>query len=104
MHLAIVDPGVGTERDILLAECDGHMLSWRRITACSPSYSKPAPIRRSYKLDMSKAGKRWTCRRRAPRFTVATYLRPIAAELAAGRITVQDIGTPNAGLDARVDR
>jgi S-adenosylmethionine hydrolase len=25
VHLAIVDPGVGTERDILVAECDGHV-------------------------------------------------------------------------------
>ncbi|MBT8091718.1 MAG: SAM-dependent chlorinase/fluorinase, partial [Gammaproteobacteria bacterium] len=25
VHVAIVDPGVGTERDILLAECDDHV-------------------------------------------------------------------------------
>ena len=25
VHLAIVDPGVGTERDILVAVCDGHL-------------------------------------------------------------------------------
>ena len=25
VHLAIVDPGVGTEREILVVECDGHI-------------------------------------------------------------------------------
>ena len=25
VHVAIVDPGVGTERDILVAECEGHV-------------------------------------------------------------------------------
>ena len=62
VHLAIVDPGVGTERDILIAEVDGHVFiapdngllgqlldtaesssSWSRAGRRPCDYLQPAP-------------------------------------------------------------
>ena len=39
VHLAIVDPGVGTERDILIVDYDGHWFLTSRRSAVSASNS-----------------------------------------------------------------
>ncbi|MDA0680663.1 MAG: SAM-dependent chlorinase/fluorinase [Proteobacteria bacterium] len=87
VHVAIVDPGVGTEREILLALKDGHLFM-------APDNGLLAPILevadKVYKLNHDAltvigAG--------VPSLTFhgRDIFAPIAAELAAGRIGIDDI-------------
>ena len=92
VHLAIVDPGVGTERDILIAECDGHIfmapdngLLAQLFDTCNHP--------QVYKLDMSKLAS-LDLPEPSATFHGRDIFAPIAAELAAGRIETREIGTP----------
>jgi len=92
VHLAIVDPGVGTERDILIAECDGHIfmapdngLLAQLFDTCNDP--------QVYKLDMSKLAS-LDLPEPSATFHGRDIFAPIAAELAAGRIETREIGTP----------
>ena len=91
VHLAIVDPGVGTERDILVAACDGHMfmapdngLLAQLFDACD------AP--QVFRLDTD----RLELPEPSATFHGRDVFAPVAAELAAGRKTIDDIATPTA--------
>ena len=90
VHLAIVDPGVGTERDILLAECDGHVFMAPDNGLLAQLFDSCAAPR-VYKLDNSKLGS-LSLPVPSATFHGRDIFAPIAAELAAGRITVQDLG------------
>ena len=91
VHLAIVDPGVGTERDILIAESGGHIfmapdngLLAQLFDSCKdPVVSK---------LELDKLG---TLDLPTPSATFhgRDIFAPVAAELAAGRLSIDDIGT-----------
>ncbi len=92
VHLAIVDPGVGTERDILIAEYDHHifMAPDNGLLARMLDNADEASV---FKLDLGAL----------PRLNIPTpsmtfhgrdIFAPIAAELAAGTTTPVAIGTP----------
>jgi len=92
VHLAIVDPGVGTERDIILAECGGHCfmapdngLLAQVLDACD------AP--RVYRLDPARLE---PLQLPAPSATFhgRDIFAPVAAEIASGRRTIEEIGEP----------
>lgn len=90
IHMAIVDPGVGTEREILVAKCDGHVF-------IAPDNGLLAPL-----LDHAKNPSVWQLD--VDRLTAlnlpppsATFhgrdiFAPVAAELAAGRLSLTAIG------------
>jgi S-adenosylmethionine hydrolase len=88
VHIAIVDPGVGTEREILLVEKDGHLFM-------APDNGLLAPI-------LEGAERICTLRHDgltgfgvdAPSLTFhgRDIFAPLAAELAAGRISIDTIG------------
>jgi S-adenosylmethionine hydrolase len=88
IHLAIVDPGVGTERDILIVESDGHtfmapdngLLGHLLDTAASANV---------FRLDMA----RLELPEPSATFHGRDIFAPVAADLAAGRITVSDVAT-----------
>jgi S-adenosylmethionine hydrolase len=88
IHLAIVDPGVGTERDILIVEYDGHtfmapdngLLGQLLDTAATASV---------YRLDME----RLDLPEPSATFHGRDIFAPVAADLAAGRLTVGDVAT-----------
>lgn len=88
VHVAIVDPGVGTEREILLAMKDGHLFM-------APDNGLLAPVLevadRICKLDPDALAKIGVG---TPSLTFhgRDIFAPIAAELAAGRIDIDDIG------------
>ena len=91
VHLAIVDPGVGTEWDILLAACDGHLfmapdngLLAQLLDACDDP--------EVYRLDDGKLA-RLQLPEPSATFHGRDIFAPIAAELAAGRLTLDAIGT-----------
>ena len=92
VHVAIVDPGVGTERDILLAHCDGHAfmapdngLLAQLFDMCS----KPEV----YRLDLDRLGG-LDLPPPSATFHGRDIFAPLAAELAAGRIAIADIASP----------
>lgn len=92
VHMAIVDPGVGTERDILIAEVDGHvfiapdngLLGQLLDSAESPRVFK-LDARKLEALDLPIA---------SATFHGRDIFAPVAAEIAAGRVSVDDIGEP----------
>ena len=102
MHLAIVDPGVGTERDILVVEYDGHVFM-------APDNGLLAQLLDSaddpqvFRLDMSRLDALHLPTPSAT-FHGRDIFAPVAAEIAAGRVRVEDIGDTHRRLDARLDR
>ena len=88
IHLAIVDPGVGTERDILIVESDGHtfmapdngLLGHLLDTAASATVFRLDTAR----LDLPEP---------SATFHGRDIFAPVAADLAAGRIRVSDVAT-----------
>mgnify|MGYP001817960312 FL=1 len=86
IHLAIVDPGVGTERDILLVECEGHiflapdngLLAQVLDTCESP---------RVYRLDTQNLD----LPQPSATFHGRDIFAPVAADLASGRLEVRAI-------------
>ena len=92
VHLAIVDPGVGTERDILLAECDGHVFM-------APDNGLLAQLLRSPDdAQVWQAGHVTLASLDLPTPSATFHGRdifaPVAAELAAGRIAPSASATP----------
>ena len=92
VHMAIVDPGVGTERDILLAEVDGHIFIAPDNGLLGPLLD-PIESPSVFKLD---AGRTRSLHLKTPSATFhgRDIFAPVAAELAAGRTSVDDIGVP----------
>ncbi len=91
VHVAIVDPGVGTERNILMAECDGHLF-------IAPDNGLLARLLGQhdatlYLLD-DKAIETLGLGRPSSTFHGRDIFAPVAAELASGRVTMADIGIP----------
>ena len=88
VHIAIVDPGVGTERAILLAAKDGHVFM-------APDNGLLAPIlevaERVLRLD-NDVLYRFGIDAPSLTFHGRDIFAPLAAELAAGNIALDDIG------------
>lgn len=91
VHLAIVDPGVGTDRDILIIEYDHHyfMAPDNGLLARMLDAADDAAV---FKLDFA-ALDRLGIAEPSMTFHGRDIFAPIAAELAAGRITPVEIGT-----------
>lgn len=88
IHLGIVDPGVGTERDILVAEIDGHLFIAPDNGLLATLLPRANSIR---KLDLEGlAGLHLP----APSSTFhgRDIFAPVAAELAAGNVLPEDTG------------
>jgi len=92
VHIAIVDPGVGTERDILLVDYDHHyfMAPDNGLLAHMLDAADGAMV---FKLDMD-ALERLDILTPSTTFHGRDIFAPIAAELAAGRTTPVCIGKP----------
>jgi len=92
VHLAIVDPGVGTERDILIVEADGHVFI-APDNGLLGQLLDGADSPRVFRLIASKTR---ALHLQAPSATFhgRDIFAPVAAEIAAGRVTVDDIGEP----------
>jgi len=91
VHLAIVDPGVGTERDILLVEHDHHYFMAPDNGLLAPMLDS-AEDAKVFKLDMG-ALQRLHISTPSNTFHGRDIFAPVAAELAAGRTTPVSIGT-----------
>ena len=92
VHLAIVDPGVGTEREILMVEQDGHYFlapDNGLLGRLLDQTDKPL----AYHLDTMSLAK-LSIENPSTTFHGRDIFAPIAAEIAAGRITFAEIGRP----------
>jgi len=89
VHMAIVDPGVGTERDVLLVIKDGHLFIApdNGLLALLAEGAERVCKLNEDALDKIGLG--------APSLTFhgRDMFAPLAADLAAGKISVDDIGT-----------
>ena len=90
VHVAIVDPGVGTEREIIMVEHDGHLFM-APDNGLLASILDAAAGRSVYRLETE----------RLPNLGIGTpsltfhgrdIFAPVAAEIAAGRLQLPDIG------------
>ena len=91
VHVAIVDPGVGTEREIILVEHDRHLFIAPDNGLLDPVISlseQPTVIQ----LELEKLG-HIHASDPSPTFHGRDIFAPIAAELAAGRIEAADMGS-----------
>jgi len=92
VHVAIVDPGVGTEREILLVKYDDHVF----IAPDNGLLGKlldDADDAAIYHLDPSQLAS-LGIENPSATFHGRDIFAPLAAELAAGRIHVEDVGKP----------
>jgi hypothetical protein len=91
VHIAVVDPGVGTSRDIIAVEADGHLFLAPDNGLLAPivARTKAALVHR---LDVEPARVRFSLGTPSATFHGRDIFAPLAAELAAGRARIQDLG------------
>lgn len=88
IHVAIVDPGVGTERQIIIAEYDGHVFMAPDNGLLAPVLEKSDVV---YQLVFDKL-QSLRLSAPSPTFHGRDIFAPVAAEMAAGRIRPAEIG------------
>jgi S-adenosyl-L-methionine hydrolase (adenosine-forming) len=92
VHVAVVDPGVGTARDIIVVAAGGHAF-------LAPDNGLLAPVvarndsASVYRLDTAKAIARFKLPAPSATFHGRDIFAPIGAELAAGRVTPAELGS-----------
>ncbi len=91
VHVAIVDPGVGTERDILVVEHAGHVFM-APDNGLLAQLLDNADGARVFRLDMTKI-ERLQLPAASATFHGRDIFAPVAAEIAAGRLTAEETGT-----------
>ena len=91
VHVAIVDPGVGTERDILVVEYAGHVFM-APDNGLLAQLLDNADGARIFRLDTAKI-ERLQLPVASATFHGRDIFAPIAAEIAAGRLTAAQTGT-----------
>lgn len=91
VHIGVVDPGVGTSRDIIGIEADGHafLAPDNGLLAPIVGRAKHAAIRR---VDLSSVRKRFGLATPSATFHGRDIFAPLAAEIAAGRAQLSDLG------------
>jgi hypothetical protein len=92
VHMAIVDPGVGTERDILIVEADGHVFI-APDNGLLGQLLDHVESPRIFKLDADKT-KALELEAPSATFHGRDIFAPVAAEIAAGHVSVDDVGEP----------
>jgi len=92
IHVAVVDPGVGTQRNIVAVEFDGH------IFLAPDNGLLPTILENSTKFRAWRLSEQWRAGRNWPQpsntFHGRDIFAPLAAELATGQIKPADIGPP----------
>jgi S-adenosyl-L-methionine hydrolase (adenosine-forming) len=90
VHVAVVDPGVGTSRDIIAVEAGGHCFLAPDNGLLAPLVSRTSGARivRLMPAPLARLG----VNRPSATFHGRDILAPVAAELAAGRCAPQELG------------
>jgi S-adenosylmethionine hydrolase len=91
VHVAVVDPGVGTARSIIAGEHDGHVF-------LGPDNGLLEPVLGSLPERCYRLSENWRQQQDWPATSNTFHGRdiyaPLAADLAAGRTRISDIGPP----------
>lgn len=93
VHVGVVDPGVGTLRDIVAVQVAGHVF-------LAPDNGLLAPVVAAaqgaliHRLDLEAARRAFALRTPSATFHGRDIFAPLAAELAAGRARLADLGPP----------
>ncbi len=87
VHLAVVDPGVGTERAALVLETGGHLVVAPDNGLVTPLVRAGA---RAFRIDPGELGLPEPSRT----FHGRDVFAPVAADLASGRLAAPDVGPP----------
>jgi S-adenosyl-L-methionine hydrolase (adenosine-forming) len=90
VHVAVVDPGVGTARNILAVAADGHMFLAPDNGLLAPVVAR-APGARLVRIGAAALA-RLGIQRVSATFHGRDIFAPVAAELAAGRVQVEELG------------
>jgi S-adenosylmethionine hydrolase len=91
VHVAVVDPGVGTARDIIVVAAAGHAFLAPDNGLLAPVVARSdSPL--VFRLDTPKAIARFKLPAPSATFHGRDIFAPIAAELAAGRVGPADLG------------
>lgn len=91
VHVAVVDPGVGTKRDIIGVLAGGHAFLAPDNGLLAPIVNR-APDAVVYRLDVAAITKRLRLPTPSATFHGRDLFAPIAAEIAAGRLAMTDLG------------
>jgi S-adenosylmethionine hydrolase len=92
VHVAVVDPGVGTARDIIVVAAAGHAFLAPDTGLLAPVVARndSASV---YRLDTAKARARFKLPVPSATFHGRDIFAPIGAELAAGHVTPAELGS-----------
>ena len=91
VHIAVVDPGVGTSRDIIGVLADGHAFLGPDNGLLAPIVARAnSPL--IHRLDLAGARTRFQLPTPSATFHGRDIFAPVAAELAAGRAQLPDLG------------
>ncbi len=93
VHVAVVDPGVGTRRNILLVVADGHLFFAPDNGLLAPLVEQATAPATVYRLDPQRLS-RFGLGMPSATFHGRDIFAPLAAELAAGHCAPEELGTP----------
>ena len=91
VHVGVVDPGVGTKRDIVGIEADGHMFLAPDNGLLAPVIGRAASSS-IYRVDVDAIRQRMKLPTPSATFHGRDIFAPIAAALAAGQVSPADLG------------
>lgn len=91
VHIAVVDPGVGTNRDIIAVQADGHVFLAPDNGLLAPivARSKTAAV---HQLNVEAARERFGLAVPSATFHGRDIFAPVGAELAAGHVAIAELG------------
>lgn len=91
VHVAVVDPGVGTKRDIIAVAADGHAFLAPDNGLLAPLVAR-CPSAQIYRLDLPAAARKFSLPAPSATFHGRDIFAPLAAEIAAGRASLAELG------------
>ena len=91
VHIAVVDPGVGTDRDIIAIQARDHIFIAPDNGLLAPIVGR-FPEALIHRLDAAAARQRFKLSVPSATFHGRDIFAPLAAEIAAGRATLPDLG------------
>lgn len=91
VHVAVVDPGVGTKRDIVAVVADGHAFLAPDNGLLAPILTK-VPSAKIYRVDAARAGSKFKLPPASATFHGRDIFAPLAAEIAGRRAAPAELG------------
>lgn len=92
VHIGVVDPGVGTTRDILAVVADGQAFLAPDNGLLAPVVSRASSPPAIHRVDVARAVSRFQLPLVSATFHGRDIFAPIAAEIAAGRASPAELG------------